>query len=60
MTVTYRGRGPWRITWDPKAELFVWASGSEKGKPVGTREEIVLTAEHAARALGVSVDPEPH
>lgn len=60
VTVTYRERGPWRITWDPEAELFVWASGAEEGKPVGTREEIDRTAEHAATVLGVSVDPKPH
>jgi hypothetical protein len=60
VTVTYRERGPWRITWDAETELFVWASGTEKGNPVGTRKDIDRTAEHAAHALGVSVNPGPH
>ncbi|MFC5753859.1 hypothetical protein [Actinomadura rugatobispora] len=56
LTVAYRHRGPWRICWDDGDELFVWASGPDKDKPVGTLIYVERTAQRVARPLGVTTD----
>ncbi|GAA2407467.1 hypothetical protein GCM10010191_14750 [Actinomadura vinacea] len=53
LVVTYRHRGPWRVLWDDGDELFIWASGPQEGKPVGTLTYVERTAERVARPLGV-------
>ncbi|GAA2446635.1 hypothetical protein GCM10010191_74650 [Actinomadura vinacea] len=56
LTVTYRRRGPWRIRWDDGDELFIWSSGPQKDKPVGTLNHVERTALRIARPLGVATD----
>jgi hypothetical protein len=53
VTVAYRHRGPWRVCWDDGDELFIWASGPDKDKPVGTLTYVERTAQRIVRPLGV-------
>jgi hypothetical protein len=54
--VSYRHRGPWQLRWDDADELFIWASGPDKDKPVGTLTYVERTAQRIARPLGVPTD----
>jgi hypothetical protein len=54
--VAYRHRGPWRVCWDDGDELFIWASGPDKDKPVGTLTYVERTAQRIVRPLGVPTD----
>jgi hypothetical protein len=56
VTVSYRHRGPWRVRWDDADELFIWLSGPDKDKPVGTLTYVERTAQRIVRPLGVPAE----
>ncbi|MFC5746034.1 hypothetical protein [Actinomadura rugatobispora] len=56
VAVDCRRRGPWRVCWEDGDELFIWASGPDKDKPVGTLIYVDRTAQRIARLLGLPTD----